>query len=98
MSADALPPPLPEDGRSLLTPRFVLVMVAAFAYFTAIGAQLPTVPRYIEGELGGSGLEVGVGVGAFAVSAALLRPWVGRLGDTKGRRLLAVSGSAIVAV
>ena len=88
----------PESRRSLVTPRFVLVMVAAFAYFMAIGAQLPIVPRYIEGELGGSGLEVGVGVGAFAVSAALLRPWVGRLGDTKGRRLLAVSGSAIVAV
>jgi len=41
---------------------------------------------------------VGVAVGAFAVSAALLRPWVGRLGDRHGRRVLVVGGSLVVAV
>ena len=37
-------------------------------------------------------------MGAYAVSAAVLRPWVGRVGDTKGRRLLAVGGCIVVAV
>jgi MFS family permease len=73
-------------------------MLASFAYFTGMGALLPTVPRFVEEELGGGGLQVGIGVGSFAVSAALLRPWVGRLGDTKGRRVLAIGGSLIVAV
>src|SRR5918996_2482879 len=61
-------------------------------------ALIPTVPRFVEDELGGGGLQVGIGVGALAVTAALLRPWVGRMGDTRGRRLLAVSGASVVGV
>jgi MFS family permease len=96
---DDVPPTAPAEAeQSLLSPRFAVVMLASFAYFTAMGALLPSVPRFVEDELGGGGLQVGVGVGAFAVSAAALRPWVGRLGDTRGRRLLAVGGSAVVAV
>ncbi|HEX6421345.1 MAG TPA: MFS transporter [Acidimicrobiales bacterium] len=98
MIGDVPPQPLDDGERSLLSPQFAVVLVAAFAYFTAMGASIPTVPRFVEGELGGGGAAVGVGVGAYAVSAALLRPWVGRLGDTHGRRVLAVGGSAVVAV
>jgi MFS family permease len=100
VSGDA-PPQLPHDSAaegSLLSPTFAVVMVASFLYFTSIGSLLPTLPRYVEDELGGGGLQVGIGVGAFAVSAALLRPWVGSLGDRKGRRILAVGGSIVVAV
>jgi MFS family permease len=95
---DVPPQPLDDPDRSLLSPQFAVVMVASFAYFTAMGALLPTVPRFVENELGGGGIQVGIGVGAYAVSAAILRPWVGRIGDTKGRRLLAVGGTAVVAV
>src|SRR5690606_36417226 len=75
--------------------RFAIVTAATFAYFIALGALLPTLPRYVEDELGGGGVAVGVVVGAFAVSAALVRPWAGRLGDLRGRRLL-ISGGATV--
>jgi MFS family permease len=95
---DVPPHPSPKAEPSLLSPRFAVVMLASFAYFTAMGALLPSVPRFVEDELGGGGLQVGIGVGAFAVSAAALRPWVGRLGDTRGRRVLAIGGSAVVAV
>ncbi|HEX7135063.1 MAG TPA: MFS transporter [Iamia sp.] len=89
----------PEAGpERLVTPTFVLITVAALGYFTALGMHLPVLPRYVEDELGGSGVAVGVAVGAFAVSAALVRPAVGRLGDTLGRRPLAVVGGAIAAV
>lgn len=98
MIGDVPPQPLDDDERSLLSPQFAVVMIASFAYFTAMGATLPTVPRFVEGELAGGGASVGVGVGAYAVSAAALRPWVGRVGDTKGRRLLAVTGCTVVAV
>ena len=80
----------------LVTLPFALVTGATLAYFTCLGALLPIVPRFVEEELDGGGVEVGIGVGAFAVSAALLRPWVGRLGDVHGRRVLVVGGSAIV--
>jgi MFS family permease len=52
----------------------------------------------VEDELGGSELAVGVAAGAFGLSAALLRPLVGTLGDQWGRRVLAVGGSVVVAV
>ncbi len=82
----------------LVTGRFAVVTTATFAYFMALGALLPTLPRYVEDELGGGGVAVGVTVGSFAVAAALVRPWAGRLGDTHGRRLLISGGSAVVAV
>lgn len=89
----------PEAGRArLVTPTFVLITVAALGYFTALGMHLPVLPRYVEDELGGGGLAVGGAVGAFAVSAAMVRPAVGRWGDTLGRRPLAVVGGAIAAV
>ena len=97
--------PLPTQRREqstgpdrLLTPTFVVVVAAATAYFAAMGMLLPVLPRYVEKELDGNGFEVGLGVGAFAVSAALVRPLVGRLGDRLGRRPLAVVGAAIAAV
>ena len=52
----------------------------------------------MEDVLGGNGFEVGLVVGAFAVSAAIVRPWAGRLGDRYGRRVLLSGGSLLVGV
>lgn len=79
-----------------MTPLFLLITLATFFYFVSIGALVPTVPRYVEGPLGGSSLAVGLVVGSFAFSAVLLRPLVGRLGDRRGRRILMVGGAAVV--
>ncbi|HVX17121.1 MAG TPA: MFS transporter [Acidimicrobiales bacterium] len=79
------------------TPAFVVITLAGLAYFTALGALLPVLPHFVEDELGGSGFAIGLAVGAFSVSAALLRPAVGRLGDLRGRRLLVVGGGLVVA-
>lgn len=88
-----------SDGPDkLLTPTFVVIVAAASAYFGAMGMLLPVLPRYVENELDGNGFAVGMSVGAFAVSAALVRPLVGRLGDKLGRRPLAVFGAALAAV
>jgi MFS family permease len=82
----------------LLTPRFALVVGSGFAYFLALGTVLPAVPQYVKHRLGGSDIAVGVAVGVLFVGAVLLRPYVGRLGDRFGRRVLIVSGAATVAV
>ncbi|QXC63066.1 MFS transporter [Aquihabitans sp. G128] len=92
---DPAPAAAPER---LLTPTFGVIVVSAMAYFTAMGMLLPVLPRYVTDELDGNGFEVGLAVGAFAVSAALVRPLVGRLGDQLGRRPLAVAGSALAAI
>ena len=85
-----------ESRPRLLTPTFLLVMLSMLAYFTAVGAITPTLPRYVEGPLGGGGVEVGAVIGALALTAVLLRPLSGRLSDKRGRRLLIIFGGISV--
>lgn len=98
MTTTAPAPSAPPARDRLLTPTFAVIVVSATAYFSAMGMLLPVLPRYVEDELSGNGFEVGLVVGAFAVSAAAIRPMVGRLGDRYGRRPLAVVGAAVAAV
>jgi MFS family permease len=96
-----VPPAAPASAPTterLLSPTFAVIVVSATAYFVAMAMLLPVLPRYVRDELGGNGFQVGLAVGAFALSAALVRPWVGRLGDRVGRRPLAVAGGAIACV
>jgi MFS family permease len=81
-----------------VTPRFALVVGSGLAYFMALGAVLPVVPQYVEDELGGGSVSVGVAVGALFVGAVLLRPYVGRVGDRVGRRVLMIFGATVVAL
>jgi MFS family permease len=84
-----------QDAPRLITRRFVVLILSTFLYFVAMGTLVPTLPRYVEDELHGGGFEIGLAVGIFALAAGLLRPFAGRLGDQRGRRLLVVGGSAI---
>jgi MFS family permease len=81
----------------LVTPGFLLVVASTLAYFVSVGMLLPTVPRFIEGPLGGSDVAVGASIGVFSLSAVLLRPLAGRFADRRGRRPLMVGGAAVVA-
>jgi MFS family permease len=89
-SAEGVPRP------RLVTPVFVLITASTFAYFVSVGALIPTLPLYVEGPLGGGTVSVGLSIGAFSLSAVVLRPWVGHLGDRRGRRLLIIVGGALV--
>lgn len=82
----------------LLSLPFMLVTAATFAYFFAVGTTLPVFPRYVEEALGGSPVGVGIVVGAFGVTAVVLRPLAGRWSDRSGRRWLLVAGAAVVGV
>jgi MFS family permease len=81
-----------------LTRTFLTVAVAELAYFTADGVLLPALPRYVEGPLGADNVAVGFVVGAFSVSAFLLRPWAGRLSDLHGRRIVMIAGASLFAL
>ncbi|MBI4261056.1 MAG: MFS transporter [Actinobacteria bacterium] len=82
----------------LLTPPFLLIGLSALAYFAADGVLIPTVPVYVEGPLRGGDVAVGISVGAFSLSALVLRPFAGRVSDKRGRRPLMLMGAALVAV
>lgn len=90
---------MPKSGRPpLITPRFVLIVASGLAYFFALAMLTPVLPLYVKGPLHGNGLSVGIGVGAFAVGAVLLRPYAGRIGDRAGRRWLVIGGALTVSV
>ena len=80
----------------LVTPTFVLIALATLAYFVSVSVVLPVLPLYVRGPLGGGDVAVGVTVGAFSVTALLVRPWAGRLADRRGRRLPMLLGIGIV--
>lgn len=82
----------------LVTLRFAIVVGAGLAYFMALGVVLPVVPQYVEDALGGGSVAVGIAVGALFLGAVLLRPYIGRLGDRVGRRVLMISGAGVVAL
>jgi MFS family permease len=91
----------PSAGRqarpTLFTPAFTILSLASLAYFSAAGMLLPALPRYVHGTLGGGDVAVGVTFGAFSLTAVLLRPWAGLLGDRRGRRPLMIAGALVVA-
>ena len=68
---------------------------AGFLYFLAMGSQFPVLPAYVQDELGGGSVAVGLSVGAFGLSSAVLRPVVGPLGDRRGRRFLVMFGGIV---
>ncbi len=70
-------------------------MLVNFGYFLSIGVMNPILPRFIEGPLAASNIGVGVGIGSFTVTALLLRPWSGRVGDRFGRRLPIIGGALV---
>ncbi|HLF70153.1 MAG TPA: MFS transporter, partial [Actinomycetota bacterium] len=89
---------MPSSREPLFTSSFALVTAASLAYFISLGTLLPIIPRFIEGPLHGNSASVGFGVGSFGLFAFLIRPMAGRLADTRGRKLMMVGGSAMVAV
>lgn len=90
--------PAGEESAPLLTPAFLLLTVSGFFALAGFASTLPLVPRYVEGELGGGKVDVGLAVGIFSISAILSRPLIGRLGDERGRRYLIVGGTATTAL
>ncbi len=84
----------PREAR-LFTPAFAALSAAVLAFFIAGGIFLPATPRYTVGPLGGDQVDVGIVIGAFAVSSLLMRPFAGRFADRRGRRAALILGALI---
>ena len=88
-------PPVVPESQSLITARFVVLCVCGVFYFMSLGLVYPVLPGFVENELGGGPVAVGLAVGGFGLSAAVARPLIGPLGDSKGRRFLVVWGCVL---
>lgn len=83
------------SSQPLLTVRFVVLCLCGVAYFMALGLVYPVLPGFVENDLGGGPVAVGLAVGGFGLSAAVARPLVAPLGDSKGRRFVVLWGCVL---
>jgi MFS family permease len=67
---------------------------ATFFSYTTLSMLIPTFPAYIL-DLGGDTAQIGLTWGAFTAGVLVFRPIVGRWTDQKGRRWVALLGTAI---
>lgn len=72
----------------------MLIALANLAVFGSLQSLAPTVPLYVA-QLGGNPFSMGLASGAMVFSAILVRPWMGRLVDQRGRKRVLVVCLAI---
>src|SRR5262245_55769415 len=93
---DDIMAPVTSSARSrLISAPFVIVTAATLAFFVFVGMAVSTLPRFIEDQLGGDGLAIGVNLAVFSVAAIAARPMIARVGDRLGRRFLMVGGALL---
>jgi predicted MFS family arabinose efflux permease len=98
MTTSAQRPAAQAAREPLLTPAFVRLALADLGYFTAAGVAIYTLPAFVTGPVGSDEAGAGLAFGAFAVTALVLRPFAGRLSDTRGRRPVLLGGALVAAV
>lgn len=81
----------------IFSPTFALLSAATLCFFMSFAILLPLLPRYVK-SLGASATQLGVVIGVFSVSAIVLRPFVGREVDRRGRKLFTALGIALSAI
>jgi MFS family permease len=86
-----------ERKSRLLTRPFVLAVLAELGVCLTIGMLLGTLPLYAKGPLDAGAVGVGLAVAALSPTAVVFQPIAGRIGDRRGRRVLVIAGSLIVA-
>ncbi|HLR69754.1 MFS transporter [Virgibacillus alimentarius] len=73
---------------------FILICLANFFIFLGFQMTLPTLPIFVK-ELGGSDQLIGIIVSVFTFSALIFRPYAGHALESKGRRIVYMTGLAI---
>ncbi len=90
---------IPAEPRDrLITRPFLTVSAATLAFFVAVGISLPTLPRYITEDLGGSSIVVGAAVACYSVAAIAARPLISWCARRFGERWMMVVGCVVGAV
>lgn len=81
----------------ILTRDFLFLCAAGTGFFSSFMLLLAVMPLYLK-DLGGSDSQVGLVIGAFAISALFPRPFVGREIDRGGSKRFMLAGAAVFVV
>jgi len=78
------------------TPRrnFLLLFGSALLFWIGLTTLLPTLPTYAQ-DLGGNRQQVGFVMGAFALGLLGSRVWLGKLVDSRGRKMALILGNFV---
>ncbi len=79
----------------LWTKNFILIMIVNLFVFISFQMLLPTMPVYVQ-HLGATEDIVGLMMGMFTITAVGLRPFAGRVLDTRGRKVVYFFGLTII--
>jgi MFS family permease len=82
----------PQQRQDLL-----VLFITGLLFWTSIAVLLPTLPAYLDA-IGIDRQHIGFIIGAFAIGLLATRPIVGKLADTRGRKLVLLIGTAVVAI
>ena len=84
----------PHSTEKIWSRDFVFIFLANFFIFLGFQMTLPTIPLFVE-QLGGNDQLIGFVVGIFTFSALLIRPYAGRILETKGRGFVYLMGLGV---
>ncbi|AFY93752.1 MFS transporter [Chamaesiphon minutus] len=82
----------PQQRRSLR-----VLFITGLLFWISIAILLPTLPAYLDA-IGINQQQIGLIIGAFAIGLLLTRLVVGKLVDTRGRKLVLLIGTAVAAI
>lgn len=83
-----------QGREKLFTANFVIACLIALAFSFSFMLLLPVLPLYLK-DFGGPDEAVGLIMGMTAATALVVRPWVGRLADERGRKPLLLFGGLV---
>jgi MFS family permease len=75
---------------------FVL-FTTGLLFWASIGVLMPTLPAYLD-SIGIDRQQLGFIIGAFALGLIVTRPILGKLADSKGRKLVLLIGTAVATI
>ena len=75
----------------------LVLFAAGLLFWSSLASLLPTLPLYIE-SVGATKQQIGIVLGSFAIGLLLFRPWLGRLADRRGRKIVLLIGTLVAAV
>lgn len=88
---------MPRPQQSPRDWSLVRLLVALMLVYLPVGLALPLLPPFVEGAVGGGGAVVGLVIGAEALTAMLVRPFVGALTARHGYRRLVFGAALLIA-
>ena len=74
-----------------------ILFVAGLCFWAGLAGLLPTLPLFIE-TLGATSSQIGIVMASFAIGLLFARPWLSRLADERGRKLVLLVGIIAIAI